>query len=35
VGFTVVVAFTVAASTVVYAREWRWASVLLQSVLPR
>jgi len=34
VGFTVA-AFTVVASTGVYAREWRWASVLLQSVLPR
>ena len=34
VGFTVA-AFTVVASTVVYDREWRWASVLLRSVLPR
>ena len=34
VGFTVA-AFTVGASTVVYDREWRWASVLLRSVLPR
>jgi hypothetical protein len=30
-----VAGFTVAASTVVYAREWRWASVLLRSALPR
>jgi hypothetical protein len=34
VGFTVA-AFTVVASTVVYDREWQWASVLLRSVLPR
>ena len=31
--FTVVVAFTVAAFTVVYGLEWRSASVLLPSVL--
>ena len=29
------VVFTVVATTVVYAREWRWASVLLQLVPPR
>ncbi len=31
----IAVAFTVAASTVVCGREWRWASVLLPSALPR
>ena len=32
---SIVAVFTAAAFTVVYAREWRWASVLLRSVLPR